>query len=153
MKLIVKYFNSNLQTQIGLLVSVSHYKNLFNLTWSESKFKKIRMNEYCTVNSRLISDFVKLTLISLEQWFIIIINLSCLFCLLNLQNTSVPQNATLTGTISKGPFKNEITNVGGGVYPKFVTRSDIGRRVVHANSNIINKNILYKFLFFNFLLV
>ena len=33
-------------------------------------------------------------------------------------------------------------------YPKVVTKSDIGGRGVHANSDITTKKIMYKFLFF-----
>ena len=37
---------------------------------------------------------------------------------------------------------------GGGEYAKLVTKSDIGVRGVHANSDITTKKIMYKFLLF-----
>ena len=54
--------------------------------------------------------------------------------------------------LTKGPFKNDITGVGGGRYPKLVTKSDIGGRGVHAISDITTKkNSLEVFIFHLFL--
>ena len=37
------------------------------------------------------------------------------------------------------PFKNDVMEVGGRGYPKLVTKSDIGGRGLHANSDITYK--------------
>ena len=62
--------------------------------------------------------------------------------MLKLKSQKALKSETPVSLAALRPFKNDITEFGGGEYPKLVTKSDIGRRVVHANSDFNTKKKL-----------
>ena len=58
-----------------------------------------------------------------------------------IKNKKALKSEPLISLAALRPFKNDVTAVGrgGGEYPKLVTKSDIGEREVHANSDITTK--------------